>query len=231
MRRPKLKTCPYLGPIDPDPGRRSPKRRLSADHASQPLKYLPPRISLSASELELASQYEAGDFSGGYITSQIAFFRRGPTAPRHRERRNKFRRLKKKVDRYGLVLPDAFIELVESDDAIARLRHDTIWLTLPDELAPLPSNPADKLFLIFREAQGGGYWHLLLLPHGGHVVTYSEHPFGLRRVFLKGYEPDPASVEVYQCAKSFSQWIVNYFMECVKVDRKYANILRKYPGV
>jgi hypothetical protein len=228
MPRPKLKRCPFLGP-----GPRNPPTRhaLPADRVSELLKYLPPRITLSEFELELASRYEVGDFSGGYITSQIAYFLRGPTAQRHRARRRKFQGLKKEVDRCGLVLPPALVQLVESDDAIARLRHDTIWLTLPDELVPLPANPEYKLFLIFSEAQGGGYWHLLLGPDGGHVVTYSEHPFGLRNVFLKGYEPDLASFAVYQCARSFSQWIVNYFAECVKVDRKYEKILKKYPGI
>jgi hypothetical protein len=218
---------PFLGPTDGDP----PSCVLPRDAETQPFKYIPPKISLSEEELALASQYERGDFSGGYLTSQAAFCRRGPTVQSHQERREKFGHLRAEVDRLGLVLPDAYVELVESDDYVARLRHNTIQLRLPDELAPLPSNPDHVLFLIFAEGQGGGYWHLLLPPDGGHVVTFSEHPFGLRNVFVKGYEPDPASFEVYQCAESFSQWIVHFFAESIESDRQYEEILEKYTGM
>jgi hypothetical protein len=228
MPRPNLKTCPFLGP--PSGEEQQPSRPLPADYESQPFRYLPPRITLSQTELELAGRYEKGDFAGGYLTSQIACFRRGSTAEQHQKRREKFRRLKAEVDQLGLLLPDAYIELVESDDYVAKLRHNCIWLRLPDELAGLPSYQQYKLFLIFAEGQGCGYWHLLLGPDRGHVVTYSEHPFGLRGMFLPGYEPDLASIEVYKCADSFSQWIVNFFAESVEGDRQYEKILEKYPG-
>jgi hypothetical protein len=229
MRKPTLKNCPFLGPVDAaDP---VPTRRVPADHATRPFTYLPPKIALSQAELELAARYERGDFSGGYLTSQIARFRRGPTAEQHGRRRERFRQLRGETDRLGLVLPSAYVELVESDDYVTRLRHNSIWLRLPDELVSRPSHPEHKLFLIFQEAQGGAYWHLLLAPGGGHVVTYSEHPFGVRPAFLEGYEPDLASIEVYQCALSFSRWIVQFFAECIDEDRRYEEILKGYPGV
>jgi hypothetical protein len=88
-----------------------------------------------------------------------------------------FGRLKAEVDRRGLLLPAAFVELVESDDCIIRLRHNCVWIQLPDELVPLPVDLNYTLFLIFGEGQGCGYWHLLHAPGGGHVVAFSEHPF------------------------------------------------------
>jgi len=129
------------------------------------------------------------------------------------------------------MVPDAYVALVQSDDFATRLRHNTIRLQFPDGLASLPSNPEYKLFLIFSECQGCGYWHLLLAPDGGHVVTFSEHPFGLRNLFPTGHEPDVSSVEVYQCADDFSQWIVRFFAECVGGDRHYEELLKKYPGM
>jgi hypothetical protein len=229
MPQPKLRTCPFLGPFGTR--KRHPARALPSDAEVQPFKYLPPAITLSKAELQLARQYESGDFSGGYLTSQIAYFRRGPTRERHQQRRRKFRPLKAEVHRLGFVLPDAYIELVETDQYMARLRHNSIWLQLPDELVSLPSHPEYKLFLIFGEGQGGGYWHLLLGPDGSSIVTYSEHPFGLRNVFVHGYQPDLASFKVFQCADSFSQWIVNYFAECIKQDRHYEKMLVNYPGM
>jgi hypothetical protein len=229
MPHPKLRTCPFLGPGADDEAHAP--RILPPDSDTQPLNYLPPRLVLSEAELELASQYERGDFSGGYVTSQIARFRRGPSPESHQRRREKFRGLKAQVHRLGFVLPDSFIQLAEADDFVARLRHNTIWLRLPDEVVPLPSAPDHRLFLIFGEGQGGGYWHLLLAPDGGHVVTFSEHPFGLGNVYLPGYEPDPASFEVFQCAANFPEWIVNYFAECVENDRRYEEMLEKYPGL
>jgi hypothetical protein len=171
MPRPNLPTCPFLGPGAD--GQTQPTRILPPDYETQPLKYLPPRIVLSDEESELAARYEKGNFSGGYVTSQIACFRRGPSAEQHQRRREKFQRLKAEVDRRGLILPEAFIELVESDDYVSRLRHNYIWIQLPDELVPLPSDPEFTLFLIFGEGQGCGYWHLLLAPDGGHVVAFS----------------------------------------------------------
>ena len=87
------------------------------------------------------------------------------------------------------------------------------------------------MFLIFGEGQGCGYWHLLLAPDGGHVVAFSEHPFGLRNIFPSGYQPDLASFKVYRCADSFSQWIVNFFAESIEGDRHFKEVLKKYPGV
>jgi hypothetical protein len=190
MQRVNLPLCPFLGPLAD--GQPQPRTILPPDYETQPFKYLPPKIVQSDAELDLAARYEKGNFSGGYVTSQIAFFRRGPSAEQHQERRAKFRRLKAEVFRRGLVLPKAFVELVESDDYVSRLRHNGIWIQLPDDLVPLPSDPEHTLFLIFGEGQGCGYWLLLLAPDGGHVVTFSEHPFGLRNIYAGGYEPDLA---------------------------------------
>jgi len=64
MPPPNLKTCPFLGPVAD--GQQHLNRMLPDDYSTQPLKYLPPRVTLSDAELKLASQYEKGDFSGGY---------------------------------------------------------------------------------------------------------------------------------------------------------------------
>lgn len=229
MPFPILKTCPFLGPISNDEP--LPIRSLPADYETQPLRHLPPIIALSEAELDLARRYEQGDFSGGYIASQVAYFRRGPSAENHQHRRGRFRQLKTEVNRLGLVLPPFYIELVESDDFIARLRHNSIWPTLPDHLVALPSSPEYKLFLIFREGQGCGYWHLLLGSDGEHIVTFSAHPLGRRNAYPPGHEPDIASMEIYQCAENFSQWIVNFFVECVEADRDYEELLQKYPNM
>jgi hypothetical protein len=225
MARPRLKTCPFLGPIGPK--ETWSVRVLPADHATRPLAYLPPPIMLSEAELDLASRYEKGDFSGGYVASQVAYFRRGPTPERHRERHERFRRLKEEVDRCGLVLPAAYIELVERDDFVSRLRHNTIWLRLPSRLVPLSSRPDHRLFLIFAEGQGCGFWHLLLALDGGHVVTFSKLSFDPNS-YPGGRAPEPSPSNLYQCAENFSQWIVNYFAECVEGDRHYDRLLEEF---
>jgi hypothetical protein len=218
-----------MGPVGD--GKAQLTRALPPDYETRPLKYLPPKIDLSDEELELAAGYEKGNFSGRYVASQIAFFRRGPSAEQHQNRREKFQRLKAEAERRGFVLPPAFVELVESDDYVSRLRHNCIWIQLPDELVPLPSDSEFTLFLVFGEGQGCGYWHLLLAPDGEHLMAYSEHPFGVRNIYPSGYEPDPASFKVYRCADTFAQWIVNFFAESVEGDRHYEEMLRKYPRV
>jgi hypothetical protein len=224
-----LKTCSFLGSDADEEGQ--PDRLLPPDHGTRPFQYLPPKIILSDAELDLARRYEQGDFSGGYLTSQNAYIRRGPPAEEHRKRREKFRWLKAEVERLGLTLPEAYMELVQSDDFVARLRHNSIWLRLPDELVPLPASPERKLFLIFREGQGCGYWYLLLAPDGGHIVAFSEEPLGLRNAYSKGDAPDPATVEIFQCAETFTQWIVNFFVACREEDVYYDQLLARHPGM
>jgi hypothetical protein len=227
MPIPELTKCSYFGPAydsKADPG------LLPADYATKPFKYLPPRITLSKAELELARRYENGDLSGGYISSQIAFFRRGPSAAEHQRRRDRFRQLKAEVDQLGLILPEAYVQLMESDDYVSRLRHNTIKIQLPDELVSLPSNPECWLFLIFGEGQGCGFWHLLLAPGGEQVVSFAEDPIGLRGMYAPGRQPALASLQLFQCAGSFCEWIVKYFEESIQEDRRYEDILDKYPG-
>lgn len=230
MSRHDLETCPFFGPYTGD-GPAPAQRELPADYAADPFKYLPPRIELSAAELQLAQQYENGDLSGGYVTSQIAYFRRPQSKQRHRDRREHFARLKHVVASRGLTLPAAFIKLVETDDYIDRLRHNTIWLRLPDEVVPLPADPARQMFLIFSEGQGCGYWHLLLAPDGTHVVAYADEPFGLQDIYPAGHAPDLAALKVFQCAMTFEAWIVHYFLDCSEDDRHYEELLVKYPGM
>src|SRR5262249_51159302 len=91
MTFPPLKTCPYFGPWL---GKNDPPCTLPSDYQTDPLKYLPPKVVLSPEELKLADNYANCDFSGGYVRSQIALFRRGPTAEEHQSRREQFRDLK-----------------------------------------------------------------------------------------------------------------------------------------
>jgi hypothetical protein len=223
----KLKTCPCFGPTTD----RQSEQALPTDYKTQPFKYLPSRITLSETELELARRYAKGDMSGGYIASQIAYFRSGPSEASHQQRRERFQLLQIKVKQLRLVLPSAYVELIESDDFMARLRHNTIWLYLPDEICPFPPNPDYKLFQIAEEAQGCDFWYLLLAPDGGHVVTYSQYGFGHFINPSSDNEQDVDSVEIYQCAESFEAWIVNYFAECIEEDRHYKEMLKKYPGM
>jgi hypothetical protein len=229
MRPLDLPACPFFGPTDE--GQQQPTRVLPADYETQPLKYLPPKVVLSEAELELAAQYEQHNFSGGFVTSQIAYFRRGPSAEAHKRRRDKFARLKAEADRRRLILPEALVGLVESDDYVSRLRHHSIGMQLPDDLVPLPSDPEYTFFLIFGEEQGCAYWHVLLAPDGGHVMAFSEHPFGVRNIYPGGYVPDLASIKVYRCADSFAQWIVNFSAETIEQDHHYEQFLREQPGI
>lgn len=221
----------YFGPSSPDAAGRFKNYKVPPDYDTNPFKYLPAEVSLSDAELKLAEQYENGDFSGGYMTSQIACFRRPKPKQRHDDRRAKFQMLRNSVDAEGLVLPPAFIELVETDNYIDRLRHNTIWLRLPDEIVPLPDDPAQKMFLMFGGSSDYGGWYLLLSPDGTHVVAYCNEPVGLVSGYPPGRAPDIADCDVYQCAETFCEWIVIYFADCVRGDDRYEELLLKHPGI
>jgi len=204
--------------------------QLPPDYKTNPFKYLPPEIVLSDAELKLAEQYENGDFSGGYLSSQIAYFRRARRREDHDRRRAKFHQIKTVTAAEGLTLPSEFITLMETDSYVDRLRHNTIWLQLPDEIVPLPADPSRQMLLFCGEGQGCGYWHLLLSPDGTHCVAYCDEPFGKKGIYPSGYEPDLGDFEVNQCADSFAEWIVAYFAACIQEDRKYEALLAKFPG-
>ena len=226
-----LPRCPYMGPtITDDNGDTPPIRMLPPDFATNPFKYLPPRYVLSEDEVDLAARYEQGDFSRGYMQSQIAYFRRDKTLTEHANRKHRFGELKGKAARLGIVLPPALVELVENDDYINRLRHNTVWLGFADEIVPLPSHSDHYLMLVFVEAQGCGNWHLLFAPDGSHMMALSEHGFGDSSAYPGGKQPDPSRFAVYECADSFNAWLVNYFAECVAEDAHYDRLLLQYPG-
>ena len=199
---------------------------LPADYADDPLKYLPACYNLSPEESDLAEQYGKGDFTGGYLASQIAHFRRGKSPEAHQERRKRFRAMKHEVLERGFVLPPLLERVIESDDAMDRLRHNTIWLTVPHELVAFPHDSELLLFLIARESQGADFWHLLLSPAGEHLVTWCGYGFG-----MPGYsqdEPAEGEDEFFCCAESFDEWAVRYFLDSAAGDRRYDELLAKY---
>lgn len=235
----QLQRCTFLGPFagaddDEDDDESAPApapavdRELPPDCRSNPFKYLPPRMELSAAELELARKFDNNDTSSGYLTSLIANLRRGQPAAMRQANRERFQRLRKEVDQRGFTLPVAFVELIETDEYVDRLRHGNIHLRLPDALAPLPGRPDCQLLLMFADYQGCGNWHLLLLPDGGHAVVFSDYGFGVTEP--NGYRPNLNKTLILQCADDFCTWIVNFFFECIAEDQKHERMLRQFPG-
>ena len=126
------------------------------------------------------------------------------------------------------MLPDSFVRLMESDDLNTRLRHNTMGLTLPDDLVSVSSHPDHKL-LMYASEVSYGYWYLLLSPDGGHVVVFSEKTFGIAGAYPDGHQPVVTASLLYKCARHFSAWLVAFFEQCVKEDEKYEELLKTYP--
>jgi hypothetical protein len=229
MEKPQLPKCHFLG-LSQSRAERD-RITLPSNAAGDPFAFLPPAVELSTEELDLAARYENNDISGGYLRSQIAHFRKPKPKEQHEERRARLRNLQSLVDAEGLKLPDSFVKLVENDDYINRIRHNTIWLTLPEKLVPMPRTPQHQLANIFYEGQGCGFWHLLLAPDKSHVVVFSGDPLGLPGEYIGGFKPDLATYTFYQCAPTFDEWLVYYFLECIDHDKHYADMLEKYPGM
>lgn len=224
----KLPLCPFMGPPHTaEPPR--PFRELPADYETNPFKYLPPQYVLSEDELDLAARYDKGDFSRGYLASQIACFRREKTPQEHAQRRKSFAPIQLHADRLGVALPPALLELVEADEYNNRLRHNSVWLSFGDEIVPLPAHPNYFLLLVFAEGQRCCYWHLLFQPDGSHAMAWSEHGFGDSKAYPGGRQPDPTQFQIYQCANSFNAWLVNFFFECIEEDATYDRRLKQFP--
>jgi hypothetical protein len=188
---------------------------IPTDVEHRALSFLPAPLELSAHELALAENYENGDLSGGYIESQVAFFRRGPCDESHRVRKQTLCDLAQLLPPLGLTLPSAFVELMMADNLVARLRHNTVRLSLGVELLLAPAEFADcGLLLIAQESQGLGFWYLWLAPDDKHCVVFCSNE----------YTPD-AAVELFKCANSFAEWLFVYCRDCETSDRSFEHWL------
>lgn len=227
--RPILPKCDFLGPPGPD---NDEPCTLPADWAGDPFAYLPERYQLSDEEILLAERYRNNDFSGGYFRSQIAFFRAPKLATEHERRRTHLASLRSQADACGVLFPTSFQSLAAQDEHVDRIRHNTIWFDLFPSLVDFPSSPECKLLQCFREGQGCDHWSLLLIPNGSHIVVYHSESLDIQRNFPgDGWKPDIAKFEYFECASSFDEWLAIYFLDCVKGDQHYAEMLKKYPGM
>src|SRR5262245_743358 len=138
MDSPELPKCHYFGPHF---GEKPDRVTLPTNAAADPFAFLPDAIELSPEELDLATRYENNDLSGGYLRSQIAHFRKPQPKERHEQRRARMRTLQLLVAAKRLKLPASFVRLAGNDDYNNRIRHNNVWLMLPDALVPFPSAP------------------------------------------------------------------------------------------
>ncbi len=191
-------------------------------------EYLPRQVPITPAVDELAEKYLKGKFTAlDYGAMQAAAFVRPRSAENHRKRREVFSQRVAEAKAAGFTLPQIFHELVETDSYVDRLHHNTIWLSMPEELWRLPSNPSQLVFLAFTEGQGCCNWHLLLSPDGSHSMVCCDYPFGLRSIW-PGSVPDYSQWVVSQCADSLEEWLYHYFHESAEHDRRYMETLRPY---
>lgn len=224
-----LAKCDYFGPIDSEDDE---PVILPADWSGDPFEYLPEPYTLSEEEKDLAERYRSGDISGGYLRSQIACFRAPQPAKEHERRRVHLAEVQSQTVVHGVLLPESFLQLAERDDDVDRIRHNTIWFDIFPSLVDFPASPKWKLLQCFREGQGCDYWSLLLMTDGSHVVVYHSESLDIKGNYPgSGWKPDIASYEFFQCGRSFDEWLAVYFLDCIRGDQHYAEMLEKYPGM
>jgi hypothetical protein len=150
----------------------------------------------------------------------------------HVRRREQLAAVRTQAEAIGLSLPASFLELAETDDYIDRIRHNNIWFEIHPSLVDFPAAPDCKLLQAFREGQGCDHWSLLLMPDGSHSVVYHSESLDIEGNFPgDGWKPSVATFEFLECASSFDEWLAVYFLDCVRGDVRYAEMLRKYPGM
>jgi len=201
--------------------------QLPSGGVADPFQYLPPEIAFTSRMAAIADRYESGDIDGAFYPAfQAASFLRPRSPTQHEERRTQFASLGQQVEAMGFQLPESLIRLIETDNYVDRLHHNTIWLDLPDELWRLPADPEKLMFLVFREGQGCCYWHLLLAPDHSHCVVCCEAAFGVPSVWHT--VPDFSKFEVELCADRLDEWLYYFFRESADHDRHYIQWLDDY---
>ncbi len=191
---------------------------------------LPPPIQVTPEIKELGQRYMRGEIDGRhYAAMQAAAFILPKPTNAHRSRRSEFRKLASEAEAAGFVIPDVFRHLVETDEYVDRLHHNSIWLQMPEELWRLPADSSKLMFLAFVEGQGCCNWHLLLSSDGSHCMVTCEHPFGLPSVWHGGV-PDYSQWDVQQCADTVEEWLYHYFRESCGHNAGYIRLLETYRG-
>ena len=233
MPKPLLPQCDFFGPVDPEDSVDSVELLLlPEDWTGNPFDYVPEEYVLSAEEQDLAEKYLKGDFSGGYMTSQIACCRAPKPAEQHQKRQADLLVIKKLTDELGLKLPESFVRLISDNEIVNRIRHNNIWLNLVPKLVELPADPAHQLLQFTSEGQGCYYFSLLLSPDGSRLVAYCSESIDIEKNYPSPFpKPDIATFEFYQCAASFDEWLTIFFLCCQQEDVKYAELLKQYPGM
>ena len=202
---------------------------LPDDLAGNLFKYLPAEIPFTAQMERLANRYVNNEIDWRYYPAfQAAAFLRPKTESEHKRRRAQFDELRRSAEAQGFSVPSVFCELVDTDNYVDRLRHNAIWLELPEELWRLPAEPSQVMFLMFTEGQGCCHWHLLLKPDRTHSVVCSQHAFGCRSAWMSGNVPDYSKWEVHLCADSVEEWLYHFFTEASEHDKQYLDRLSSY---
>lgn len=225
---PSLLKCDFLGPPGPDDDEAN---SLPPNWTGDPFDYLPNSYTLTEDEADLAARYRNGDMSGGYLRSQIACFRAPRPIAQHEKRRADLEVVETQAAATGVTLPESFKRLAASDDYVDRIRHNNIWFDIFPSLVDFPASRNCKLLQAFCEGQGSDHWSLLLIPDGSHLVVYHSESLDIDGNFPVGWKPDIKTFEFFVCASSFDEWLAVYFVDCIRGDRRYSEMLERYPGI
>ena len=190
------------------------------ENIANPFDFIPKPYIATREEKRLAKQYLKGDFSGGYLRSQIAYFRMPKSWAHHLHRKLKTKMLVKLCARANRNVPDVLLALAYNNQFNNRIRHNTIWLRPIPALTPVPSDPAWLLAELFHECQGCGFWFLALGPGDSHAVVYCDDSLGTKGEYPNG-PPDLTTLSFYQCADTLDDWLTYYFLDCQNHDRRY----------
>lgn len=193
--------------------------------------YLPAPVPMTPMLAEMARKYQSGEWTQTpqhYAAMQAAYFVQPKSPEFHQRRRDTFHARTAEAAAIGLVVPENFRKLVETDASIDRLHHNTIWLEMPQQLWRLPNDPSRLVFLAFIEGHAGCGWHLLLGEDGSHGVGFCEHPFGLPSSWPNRQVPDYSQWKMMRCADTIEEWLYYYFLDCAEHDRQYIDRLRPF---
>lgn len=184
---------------------------ISKDFLENPFSTLPEKVVLCDEELKLIEDFESQNGSSEMFVKYMRLkYWKGPFKFNYNGWDKTLLSIKKQCEKLGILLPDTFVQMLEDESIIPRMRTGSSHFSLPDQVALFPGREDIYIITFHEDQQGGGFWSLVTDKRGNHCILFNYHPWDVENLMMsEGDEP----FEFFICAESIEEFIVRFSMD------------------